>query len=67
MLLYVALLKLTTTLLILPLQKIMILFQIIQNFNFISTTIDHISETNKFMMFYQQPNLFLGHKSALVL
>ena len=65
MLLYVALLKLTTKLLILPLQKIMILFQIIQKLNFISTIIDHISETNKFMIFYQLPNLFLGHKLFL--
>ena len=43
----------------------MILFQIIQKLNFISTIIDHISETNKFMMFYQLPNLFLGHKFFL--
>ena len=43
----------------------MILFQIIQKLNFISTIIDHISETNKFMIFYQLPNLFLGHKLFL--
>ena len=43
----------------------MILFQIIQKLNFISTIIDHISETNKFMIFYQLPNFFLGHKLFL--